>query len=718
MPTKTETTGGASMATVNRANTLGEQTAENDRARLVSNFVETPEYRSILETRDRCVVVGRRGTGKSAMVWKLENFWMQQKAAHVITVAPEDFQTIGFRSLFSPFASRYTLVRAAARLTWKYSFLVEMLVHLSKSFKTKDLVASHRIVVEHIKRWSANSLPLLSRASLRVGPLLKSSPDVESLIGALPSTLELQELERSFREIVDASNLKFYILIDRLDEGFENDQTGAAIISGAIGAISEMNRQYEKVRPVLFMRDNVNRAIALHDPDYTRNIEGEVLRIHWDQFQLLNLVSRRLNSVFGLDLENDQKVWDRCTADEGSDRELHGRDGFRKCLQFTLYRPRDLLSLLNEAFYVAGRENRSTIVLKDIEQTARSISETRVEDLKKEYVSVFPSIGRAIACFSDGAPEMTCAAALEKIDHLSNTKAWANDVLGQQDYQILNSEGVLRSLYGIGFVGTHDSASDTFAFCHDGRNPDKELQPSDRVLVHPCYWIGLNLTRNALTAEQAEQINDEYEIKVTSQTPVIRAARIGKIIANLGEIEEGTEGAEEFELWVENAVRTVFAGHLDNVERKPNGAATQRRDVVATNLCGTSSFNRIHSDYGSRQVIFEVKNYSDIGREEYRQMLSYLTDRYGSLGFVVTRDEDEDLHVGRELDWVREMHTGHKKLIVRLTGNFFQRLLGKLRSPEKHDVVDRSINSLLDKYERVYLGLSSSARTRPVKRKR
>jgi hypothetical protein len=701
-----------------RANLLGEQVAEHDELRLEADFVETPEYRSILETRDRCVVVGRRGTGKSAMVWKLEKFWGTQKSAHVIKIAPEDYQTIGFRAMFQPLGGRYSLVRASARLIWKYSFLMEILVHLSKSFKTRDEVLNRRLANEHVKRWSKESLPTLSKANTHIGPLLRNHQDPETLVGQIPGILDLHQIEQAVEELLSASSVKFYIIVDRLDEGFENDQTGAAIISGAIGAISEINKRFDRVRPVLFMRDNVNKAIARFDPDYTRNIEGELLRIHWDQFQLLNLVSRRLNSIFNLKLENDQKVWDRCTADEGSGRELCGKEGFRKCLQFTLYRPRDLLSLLNQAFYQAGRESRKTIILKDIEQTARTISETRLEDLKKEYASIFPAVGRATQCFTDSVPELTCGAALEMLDNLAHQSAWGDDIMGQQDYSILKSEGVLRSLYGIGFIGTHDTSSDTFVFCHDGRNPDKELQTADRILVHPCYWIALNLTRNALRPDQAEQINDEYEIKVTSQTPEIRAARIGAIIAELGQIPEGSAGAEDFELWVENAVRTVFAGHLDNIERKPNGSSTQRRDIVATNLCRTESFKRIYSDYNSRQIIFEVKNFKEIGREEYRQMLSYLHDKYGSLGFIVTRDEDENLRSGRELDWLREIYTSHNKLIIRLTAKFFQRLLGKLRSPEKHDAVDKNLNALLDKYERNYLSARSSGRSSKAKQKK
>ena len=702
-----------------RANVLGEQTAEFDIKNLGDSFIETPEYRSILETKDRCVVVGRRGTGKSAMYWKLQQFWGQQKASHVILIAPEDYQIIGFRAMFEPFHKRYSHVRAAARLIWKYILIVEMLSHLSKSFRTKNLIAEKPVAAEHVRRWGQESTPILSRAVSRIAPLLKKGSAPEILIGELSAILELQLLETDFNSLLTESNVRLYTLIDRLDEGFENDEIGAAIVSGAVSAITELNKRHETLRPVLFIRDNVNRSIAHFDPDYTRNIEGEILRIHWDQFQLLNLVARRLDKAFHLGLQNDQKVWDRCAADEGANRELQGRDGFRKCLQFTLYRPRDLLLLLNQAFYLASRENRNTIVLKDIEQTAKTISENRLEDLQKEYTTIFPSVAKATHCFAHGSPELSAADALAKLDTLASQSAWGLDNTGYQDYLILKSEGILRTLYSVGFLGTHDQLSNTFAFCHDGRSPDKEFQASDLLLIHPCYWISLNLTRDAFTVNESEQINDEYEIKITSKTPEIRAARIGAVISELGNIAEGKAGEEDFEIWVENAIRTVFAGHLDNVERKSNGMAVQRRDIVTLNLERTPSFTRIHRDYKSRQLIFEVKNFRDIGRDEYRQLLSYLHNAYGDMGFIVTRDDDDNLHAGRELDWVREMHASHKKLIIRITAKFLQKLLGKLRSPEKHDAVDKAINSLLDRYERTYLSLQSTMgpRTKGTSRK-
>nr|UKE82385.1 hypothetical protein KXZ65_12855 [Pectobacterium sp. PL152] len=184
------------------------------------------------------------------------------------------------------------------------------------------------------------------------------------------------------------------------------------------------------------------------------------------------------------------------------------------------------------------------------------------------------------------------------------------------------------------------------------------------------------------------------------------------MIADLGNIDPGKEHANDFEEWVLTAVRTVFAGHLSNIEKKVNGDAVQRRDIVGTNIGKSDAWARIEKDYKVRQVVFEAKNFSSIGRDEYRQMSTYLHNMYGKFGFIVTRDSEESLRAGAELDWVREIYNNEQKLIIRLSYKFFTRLLGKLRSPEKHDAVDSALNSILDTYERSYLSLQTTRTNR------
>ena len=276
------------------------------------------------------------------------------------------------------------------------------------------------------------------------------------------------------------------------------------------------------------------------------------------------------------------------------------------------------------------------------------------------------------------------------------------------DIRLLEVSGLLQGLYSVGFLGVHEDASSTFSFCHDGRTPDKAFDIEERLLIHPCYWLGLNLSRNALKPEEAEQITDEYDIKVESATPEIRSSRIGRIVSQVNDIPLGRDGENEFENWCLDALSIIFASHLSNIERHPNGMAVQRRDIVARNRESSEFWKRIHRDYHARQVIFEVKNFAEPGPSEYRPVQSYLTGPYGKLGFLITRDSDENLRAGKDLDWVKEMHTAHNVLVIKFPAKYICKLLQKLRSPEKHDAVDHNMGALLDTYERNYLSIKST----------
>ena len=95
-------------------------------------------------------------------------------------------------------------------------------------------------------------------------------------------------------------------------------------------------------------------------------------------------------------------------------------------------------------------------------------------------------------------------------------------------------------------------------------------------------------------------------------------------------------------------------------------------------------------------------------------MTTYLTGEYGNAGFIITRADDENLLSDRELPWMREIVSGQRKLIVKLTGAFLRRILSKLRSPQRHDEADIQLDKLFDRYTRNYLG----EQVRTVKRRK
>ncbi len=55
--------------------------------------------------------------------------------------------------------------------------------------------------------------------------------------------------------------------------------------------------KYNSARVTLFLRDNMARAVEQLDPDYSCNIEGQVLRLHWEENQLFPLLDVAMGRI-------------------------------------------------------------------------------------------------------------------------------------------------------------------------------------------------------------------------------------------------------------------------------------------------------------------------------------------------------------------------------------------------------------------------------------
>ena len=118
-----------------RVNILGDIRAEHDRPMLDLAFYQTPDYRTLIESTERPIVVGRRGTGKSALCYQLKKFWAKGTNTTVIEIIPEEDQIIGLRPLLSFFGSKYTQIKAGARISWRYALLLEVATRLLEQRK-------------------------------------------------------------------------------------------------------------------------------------------------------------------------------------------------------------------------------------------------------------------------------------------------------------------------------------------------------------------------------------------------------------------------------------------------------------------------------------------------------------------------------------------------------------------------------------------------------
>jgi hypothetical protein len=485
-----------------------------------------------------------------------------------------------------------------------------------------------------------------------------------------------------------------------LDEGWIPESAATSVLGGLSLAVADLDESQTGIHGVLFIRDNMFRALAHFDTDFSRHIEGHALRLHWDEDSLLQLVGSRLRIALNLgDMESFVRVWNRFTAGE-----LQDRRGFESCLHNTLYRPRDILVLLNRAYVHASRQGRDRITKEDVESASTSISQDRFEDLLKEYDSVLPGLAAFVKLFQSKPAISDLGSVISLLD-----QAIVNDDYQDErssDFALLGSgKQALYALYGVGFLGFKDKLRGGYNFCHDGSRSELDsLESTAETLIHPCYWKALSVDSEATPESVLIQVNDEYDTKQMGDVKDLRTKQLGQIIAELGGVELGREGDKLFEDWVFRAVKILFSGKLSNPELKPNSGAIQQRDIVATNMADSGFWKRIRDDYNSRQIIFEVKNYEAPKFEDYRQVLSYTTNEYGKFAIIVNRSNTELVNE-TEKGWIRELYHTHHRLILPVPISIIVRCLSKLRTAKRFDYTEDILGKRMDTFVRSYLSL-------------
>ncbi len=148
---------------MSKQNLLGDVRAEHDLEMLNQAFLETPDYLGMIEANDRILIVGRRGTGKSALTYMLGKYWEKVKTRRVIRVLPEDFETIGLRPILSAFGDRVTLIRAGSRLIWKYGLILQIMEVISKCYKATTDFRNDALASKHLAEWQSKGGTLLTR---------------------------------------------------------------------------------------------------------------------------------------------------------------------------------------------------------------------------------------------------------------------------------------------------------------------------------------------------------------------------------------------------------------------------------------------------------------------------------------------------------------------------------------------------------------------------
>ena len=118
-----------------RGNFLGSPRAESDETMLRDAFLQTADYASLTQSKDRNFVVGRRGTGKSALFTKVSEYYKSAAQTFLLSGQPTEYEAIRLQHLLSRDGASYQHMRAASRVAWTIHILVSVAEKLRQHYK-------------------------------------------------------------------------------------------------------------------------------------------------------------------------------------------------------------------------------------------------------------------------------------------------------------------------------------------------------------------------------------------------------------------------------------------------------------------------------------------------------------------------------------------------------------------------------------------------------
>jgi hypothetical protein len=457
----------------------GDDSAERD-PHLLYYFVQSAAFRRLSE-KQKSIVVGRKGSGKSAVRKKLEQTFSEHPDTHVVNLSPK-FNSIRNILNDADIAGGFGQ-EIFFQHTWIRQILLDCLCvvgHAAKGTYAKDSCEFARQVSVQLNRTSKdlveNIADVLGRIKAKVGDLGDFGLALER---ELRNVAEVDALEHHFRTIANGG-ARFVVLIDDLDLGWNNSEAANNLLLGLLAAINHLSGLSRNMFLCVFLREDVYSILITktqHSDKY-RNVE----LIRWEKDDLISILSERINfnrERLGLPRikEAFYGAFPHTIGTTNSDNWIYER---------TLGRPRELIQLARYYTEAVDGERPDDEALKNSEQ---SYSEWKLDDLCAEYSNQYPGLVDVFSYWKTNFFRIKYHLRRKEIDEMllkvlvdvELNAPWFNELSDRTDVTRF-----LQILYEIGFIGDFvlggEGGSKT-VYSYQGRHEPR----FEEVQIHPCF---------------------------------------------------------------------------------------------------------------------------------------------------------------------------------------------------------------------------------------
>lgn len=525
--------------------------AEDDAKFLTECFIETGQAAQLLDiTGPKAIALGRTGAGKSALLYHVK-----QVEENIAEVDPEDLSLsyISNSDILRFFDELDINLDVFYQLLWRHVLVVELL-KMKKEFHDQesarhwlagiynalDKNPKRRAALEYLTRFSsqfwldtekrirevvdkiegsletsigmsASALRAKVEASTTASDKQAREETSEIITRAqkVVSEVQIQELNELMKflaeDIFNDKKCTYFLLIDDLDRGWVHESLRFKLIRALIETVRKF-RKISNVKIVISLRADLLQTVLTNTEGkgfQTEKFEDLLLRIRWSKADLKGMVEERLNLVF-----KDQYTGRKVTFEDVFTSKIGDTEPLTYMLDRSLYRPRDIISYVNQCFEEA-EPGASSISSKVVRNAEAEYSNKRFKAISDEWGEAYGDLEIALESLGKIGPRFKfrelndsffddICLELVASDHTRSGK-FVNICKG-----VLNNESPSYShlrrtfveiLYIVGAIGVkrHSGAKYEWSYKNEPTLNFSIVEQDTKFAVHPMLHRRLNL---------------------------------------------------------------------------------------------------------------------------------------------------------------------------------------------------------------------------------
>jgi hypothetical protein len=395
---------------------IGDPIAEFEPSELTEYFVPTAAYNEALRSK-HSIFVGRKGTGKTATLYKLAQEIASDPRNHVCLVKPVDYELHGLLEMLAQALSRSEKGYLIESF-WKFLLYTELAKGVYEQITTKPAyyikTEAEDALCEFVEEYRSLITPEFSvRLDTAVGRLsnLAASQSAESQRRSISERLHSEMLAR-LRSLLGrtlGSKNRVAILVDNLDKAW-NPQADLPMLSELLfGLLSVSGRVAEEFEKDSNWRHSVNLSLTifLRSDIYAALIRFvrerdklPIRRMTWEDPELLRRVLQERFVKSGADVIRPDEIWARYFP-----AYVHGVTIHEYLSNAALPRPRDAIYLVKTALQFAVNRGHIRIEEKDLIAAEIQYSRFALDSLLVESGTRVPRLDELVYEFV-GGPEI------------------------------------------------------------------------------------------------------------------------------------------------------------------------------------------------------------------------------------------------------------------------------------------------------------------------